>query len=316
MLPFKIDVPVLIIFFIRPDTLKKVFESVKEARPKTLLLWQDGPRTSADIDKVMECRSIVENINWECKVYRNYHTENIGCDPSTFLSHKWAFGLVEKCIILEDDMVPSQSYYHFCKELLDKYENDERINHICGINFVDNEIECTDDYLFSYYGTGAWASWRRVAKEWDESYSYLDDVKAMNNVRAKYPPVADASYKIALKRRKSGKAYWETILGFNARINSRLVIIPRVNLVTNIGVTEDATHGSSLWLMDRNVRRLFYMEAREIEFPLKHPKYILPDYDYLDRMSRINCFGRPILAFMRKIKYMIKRVVYNLFLKK
>ena len=316
MQPFKIDVPVLITFFIRSDTLKKVFDSVKIARPSTLLLWQDGPRSDADMDKIMACRAIVENIDWECNVYRNYHTENMGCDPSTYLSHKWAFEKVDKCIILEDDMVPSQSYYRFCKELLDKYEYDERINHICGINFVQDEVECSDDYLFSYYGTGAWASWRRVAKEWDETYSYLDDARAMSNVRGKYPALADTSYKTALKRRKSGKAYWETILGFNASLNNRLVIIPRVNLVSNIGVTDGATHGTSLWLMNRRVRKLFFMDAKDIDFPLMHPKYILPDYKYLDEMSKINCFGRPFLAFVRKVEYLIKRIVYTLFVKK
>ena len=183
-------------------------------------------------------------------------------------------------------------------------------------SFVQDEVECSDDYLFSYYGTGAWASWRRVAKEWDETYSYLDDARAMSNVRGKYPALADTSYKTALKRRKSGKAYWETILGFNASLNNRLVIIPRVNLVSNIGVTDGATHGTSLWLMNRRVRKLFFMDAKDIDFPLMHPKYILPDYKYLDEMSKINCFGRPFLAFVRKVEYLIKRIVYTLFVKK
>ena len=44
MKPWKIDVAVMIIFFVRDDTLQKVFDSVKAARPRKLLLWQDGPR--------------------------------------------------------------------------------------------------------------------------------------------------------------------------------------------------------------------------------------------------------------------------------
>ena len=80
----------------------------------------------------MKCRKIAENIDWECEVHRNYHEKNMGCDPSTFYSHKWAFSIVDKCIVLEDDLVASESFFPFCKELLDKYENDQRIDRICG----------------------------------------------------------------------------------------------------------------------------------------------------------------------------------------
>ena len=123
MKPWNIDVAVLIIFFVRDDTLKKVFESVKAARPSKLLLWQDGPRENRpdDIQGIQKCRKIVEDIDWDCEVYKNYHDQNMGCDPSTFYADKWAFSLVDKCIILEDDQAPVQSFYPYCKELLDKY---------------------------------------------------------------------------------------------------------------------------------------------------------------------------------------------------
>ena len=72
MKPAKIDVPVLITFFVRPETLEKVFDSVRTARPTVLLLWQDGPRCNRpdDIVNINKCRDIVEHIDWECKVYK------------------------------------------------------------------------------------------------------------------------------------------------------------------------------------------------------------------------------------------------------
>lgn len=53
-----VDVPVLLIFFTRPDTFKKVFEKVKEARPSKLFLACDGPRDnrSDDAEKIAECK--------------------------------------------------------------------------------------------------------------------------------------------------------------------------------------------------------------------------------------------------------------------
>ena len=49
--PFKIDIPVLILFFARPEPLAKVFEQVKIARPSRLYLYQDGPRENRLVDK-------------------------------------------------------------------------------------------------------------------------------------------------------------------------------------------------------------------------------------------------------------------------
>lgn len=308
---YKIDIPVLVIFFVRSNTLEKVFESIKEARPSKLLLWQDGPRNEKDIPGIEACRKVFETIDWDCKVYTNYQTQNLGCDPSTFRAQKWAFSVVDKCVVLEDDMVPSQSFYPFCKELLERYEYDERINMICGVNHLGKAEFCPNDYLFSYYGSGAWASWRRVVDGWDSEYRFLDKDYYLNNLSRKMPALYKVAYKTALQRRSTGFEWWETILGFNSWLNNRLAIIPQKNLVTNIGVTAEATHGSNLKLMNKNVRKLFFAKAQDVCFPLKHPEYIVPDYQYMDEVSKINCVGRPFRKWYRKIEYMFKCVVYG-----
>lgn len=42
MKPSLVDVPVLILFFNRPQQLSQVFEQVRKARPSKLFLYQDG----------------------------------------------------------------------------------------------------------------------------------------------------------------------------------------------------------------------------------------------------------------------------------
>ena len=105
--PWAIDVAVLCIFFVRDECFAKVFAAVKQARPRVLLLWQDGPRENRPNDQIgiQKCREIAEDIDWDCEVHRFYNEKNYGCDPSTFYSHKWAFSIVDKCIVLEDDLV-------------------------------------------------------------------------------------------------------------------------------------------------------------------------------------------------------------------
>jgi hypothetical protein len=315
---WEIDVPVLIIFFVRDEQLRQTFEQVKKARPRVLLLWQDGPRAnrSDDLEGIRKCREIVENIDWECDVYRNYHEENMGCDPSTFLSHKWAFSIVDRCIILEDDVKVSQSFFTFCKELLDRYENDQRINRICGMNTVGVSEDCPYDYFFSSVGSvWGWATWKRVADEWDENYTFLDDKYEM-----KLLSKMDKSsyYKKYVERtrdhRASGKQYWETIHTYNILLNSRLNIVPTKNMVCNTGLDVNSTHAmSEIKLVPRAKRKLYYMNLNELEFPLKHPKHIVNNVNYVEENERLMGIGHPFVRFYRRCESVFLKIRYGRF---
>ena len=78
---YKIDVPVYLNFFNRPETFKFVFEAVKQARPSKLFLACDGARTGNlnDEKNIAACQKIAEDIDWECAVHTNYSQENLGC---------------------------------------------------------------------------------------------------------------------------------------------------------------------------------------------------------------------------------------------
>lgn len=302
-----VDVPVLLIFFVRDEVLQKVFDSIREARPSTLLLWQDGPRLNRpdDLVGIEKCRKIVENIDWDCKVYKNYHDVNMGCDPSTFLAQKWAFTIVDKCIIMEDDRVPCPSFYKYCKELLDKYEFDERINHICGTNLLGENVECDGDYFFAPAGSTTWATWKRVAETWDESYSYLDNNYAMSCLKSiKSLPEFNLLKNTAIQHRNTGKQYWETILGMGCILNNRLAIIPKKNMIEDLGLTDNSTHAvANKKLLPKFARKMFYMSVSDIQFPISHPNYIISDYNYYKTILRNAGVGCPLLRLYRKIEY-------------
>lgn len=177
--PAKTDIAVLLLFFTRSDTFRQVFEAVRQARPSKLFLYQDGPRGERDMKGIEACREICSDaqIDWQCEVHRRYLDHNEGCDPSGFRSHQWAFSLADKVIVLEDDVVPSQSFFPFCKEMLDRYEHDERISMVAGFNIDEQTRDCgADSYFFTTaFSIWGWASWRRVAQRWDPSYAFMHD---------------------------------------------------------------------------------------------------------------------------------------------
>lgn len=311
--PWEIDVNVLIIFFVRDEVLKQTFEAVKKARPRRLLLWQDGPREGRqdDIAGIERCRKVVEDIDWDCEVYTTYNEKNIGCDPSIYYAYKWAFSIVDKCIFLEDDQVPNQSYFKFCKELLDKYEHDTRISHICGYNYTEIAPDCDADYLFAPFGSGAWATWKRVVDEWEGDYDFLRNEKEVEFAKKRYSHAKGALI-TAQRHKRTGKEFWESIVGANCMFNSHFAIIPKKNLVSNIGLTENSTHSNTQKkYLPKTQAALFGMKTYELDFPLKHPKHVMINESYLDKVEKIMCIGHPWLARKRKVEYILRRIVYS-----
>lgn len=315
--PAKVDVAVLILFFNRPERLKEVFDEVRKARPSRLFLYQDGPRGEADMAGIEGCRRVVEDIDWECEVHRMYQQRNYGCDPSEYISQKWAFSIVDKCIVLEDDDVPSQSFFPFCKEMLDRYEHDERITMIAGFNSDEVTPGVPCDYFFtSVFSIWGWASWRRVIDTWDASYAFLDDEFAMrqiNGVMRQRRYCAD-TLRACYDHRASGKEYYETIFWSAMVMNSGLAIMPTRNMINNRGATEGSTHfAGSLETMPRRLRRLFTMKRFEVDFPLKHPRYVIENVEFKERTYRTYGYGHPWIKIGRSVEELLLNLRYGNF---
>lgn len=312
--PAKVDVAVLMLFFTRSNTFQQVFDEVKKARPSRLFLFQDGPRGEKDMAGIEACRAIVadDQIDWECEVHRQYLDHNQGCDPSGFRSHKWAFSLADKVIVLEDDVVPSQSFFPFCKEMLDRYEYDERITMIAGFNTDEVTPDMPYDYFFtSAFSIWGWASWRRVANQWDDKYSFIHDKFNMYQLEAlaKARGYRHSMLPMFRDHSQSGKEYFETIHWANMILSSGLSIMPAKNLINNIGLIADSTHFSAeLKTTPRRLRRVFTMQRYEIDHPLQHPKYVIENVDYQKRLYRTFAWNHPWI----KVQYSIEELFLNL----
>lgn len=311
------EIPVGILFFNRPWTLEKVFETVKKIKPAKLYLYQDGARegNEQDLQNINCCRQIVEDIDWECEVYKFYQEKNVGVDPSEFIAIKWVFENEEMAIFLEDDDVPSQSFYFYCRDLLFKYRYDQRFNIICGLNQMgEYKNGGEEDYIFTSSGSiTGWASWKHVVDSWDEYYTFLEDKIALKNIKNK---LGEKNFHYWLdnckKHKKSGKAHYESIMGVAALLNNRINIAPKLNLISNIGIGENASHGTNkLNTLPKGIKRIFFQTPHELIFPLKHPKYIIEEIGYTEAINRIMAVGHPFVKAYRLIESVLYRILYG-----
>ena len=291
----KVNLPVLIIFFNRPDKLSKVFSLIKEARPSILFLAQDGPRKGNvnDIEQIKLCRNIVDEIDWDCKVYKNYSEDNLSCDPKEFSSISWAFNYVDRLVILEDDCLPNISFFDFCYELLEKFKNDQRVHMVSGMNKLGIYEESYHDYIFSNVGSGwGWATWKRVwiEVERNSNFEFLHNQKIRSLIKEYVKTMTYKGYRDILKagdtfERKTHQLSriisWEYLLGVTMLLNSSYVITPKKNLISNIGVGMNSTHSvNDIRKLPKEKQKLFFMETHKLDLPIKHPEYLLVDFKY------------------------------------
>ena len=151
--PEPMTTPVALLIFNRPECTERVFAAIRQAKPSMLLAIADGPRPDRpdDIAKCAAARAIIDRVDWDCEVFKNYADTNLGCGvrPATGIS--WVFDRVETAIILEDDCIPHPDFFRYCDELLTRYRDDERVMHISGNNFWAGKYQHEDSYLFSRY---------------------------------------------------------------------------------------------------------------------------------------------------------------------
>lgn len=306
---------VTLIFFNRADTLERVFEKVRMAKPPKLFLVQDGARENniKDAEGICACRKIVENIDWECKVFKNYSEVNLGCGIRPQSGITWSLSQVESTIILEDDCVPEMSFFDYCDEMLEKYRDDERIGYISGLNHFEEWDFGGSSYGFTKGGAiWGWATWRRAWERYDYSVSGINDpyVKKM----IKYT-LANDKKRIPLWEKthafvKAGTkiSYWDVQWGFVKYSNNQLVIVPKYNQISNIGVGADSTHAIQNYKTHRKYVDFNCMPTKPLEFPLTHPNHMLCDVEYDSLLQKCRKqAGRRVLINALKYKLLNKK---------
>ena len=123
-----------------------------------MFLASDGPRTNVPDEKetVNEVRNyLLSEIDWSCKLKTLFRDENLGCGKAVSSAITWFFENVEMGIILEDDCLPSDSFFMYCRELLLKYKDNGRVMHIAGNNplGISSSFNDKDSYYFSKIGS-------------------------------------------------------------------------------------------------------------------------------------------------------------------
>ena len=263
-------------FFNRPHPTAQVMDTIRRCEPPVMFLVQDGPRPTHPDDEALcaTTRAIAENIDWECDVHRIYAETNMGVRERFLSGLDQVFDTVDSAIILEDDCLPDDSFFPFCRELLDRYADDNRVGIISGNNFLRGVRVSEDSYFFTPdVRIWGWATWRRVWQDFSAAEKNLNREGATRKqaVNRLHSPTRRRSM-ARMATLIDSLDTWDVSFVLHCLSRGYINVTPAVNLVRNIGFGAQSTHTSFHSFTDD-------IPTHPMSFPLRHP------VDVVDRVD-------------------------------
>ena len=222
----------------------------------------------------------------------------------TALAYIWK--KADRCIFLEDDTMPSVSFFSFCAQMLERYQDDERIFRVNGLNFQEISDTVSDSYFFSIKGSSwGFATWKRVFEGKYQNFDYAKEPRILKLL--KKDSRMDTGLYRQIKAYPRCKSYGghppgtEFFFGACPFLQHQLEIIPAKNMIQSKG-WQDSEHADEIHLLPKGIRKIFCLKSYELDFPLSHPKYVLPDTDYDNYVCRLFAVGHPAVYMYRRIE--------------
>ncbi len=290
--------PVLYIVFNRLETVKRSFPRIAAQKPEELYLAADGPRASREGESEA-CAAVrdylLSHIDWPCSVHRLFRNENLGCKYGVAGALQWFFSNVEAGIVLEDDILPEPSFFSYCETMLAVYKDDPKVGAVCSFNREWESLFSDDLFLSTALEVWGWASWADRIKGYSPDYSDWEagkrDVKTCFLSRKAEKELLSNAQRAVLGELNT----WDYQLSASMATRGLYVLVPRKNLVQNIGFVGDSTHTSGCpdWY-----KGISYDWGNEIRIPSKlrlNTRYArlceaeyVPKMTFRRRMNRIH----------------------------
>lgn len=239
-------VAVLFLIFNREDHAVESFKMIQEYKPSRLYIAADGPRPEKAGEDLL-CQAtrdiILSAVNWNCEIKTLFRGSNLGLTSAVSEAITWFFETEEFGIIIEDDVVISQDFFHMCEELLPYYKTETRIMQISAQNHSGKYFE-SNKYTFNKRPEiWGWATWRRAWNRMDLSMSKWPSFHWWNLIKyyGLFQSLMMLYYWNSVIRDPEKAGSWDTRWHFSIVISDGICILPMVNLARNIG-TNGGTH--------------------------------------------------------------------------
>lgn len=219
-------IAIIAVAYNRVDSLRRLLSSLEKAyydEQVSLVISVD----KSDTDKV---ESYAENYFWPhgTKIV-DKHVKNLGLRPHMMSLGKW-FDSYDAIVVLEDDIIVSQSFYYYVKQAVDKYSKRDEI---AGISLYSIAVNYQTGVLFEPLKDEHDAYFMNCAMSWGEVWM-RDSWKKFYDwylCHQDFPLMPHLPYRVCSWNKKS----W---LKYHTRYcieENKFFVHPYVSLTTNFG---------------------------------------------------------------------------------
>ncbi|HOY41900.1 MAG TPA: hypothetical protein PLX60_08570 [Chitinophagales bacterium] len=308
------NTPLLLVVYNRPEYTSKLFDAIKVIKPRFLYIAGDGPKDEKDRILVEQTRAVFNQIDWDCELKLYYRTHNEGCGLGVSNGISWFFDQVEYGVILEDDCIPTMSFFYYCEELLVKYKDNPDVMMIGGSSWLDASFTYPYDYFFTHIGSiWGWASYKRAWKKYQ--FSITPEMIALakaNKVWSEFSDKETKKFRLKLLQATFDKTVdtWDIQWAYCLSVHKGISILPIKNQITNIGVN-GVNYNSETRLTNLNT---FNIDVKAI----RHPTQVVVDekmdkyYQELESKKFLRRIEPAYRYYYNKSKYYILRFLISI----
>ena len=258
--------PILLFTYNRPEHTRLTLEALKKnhlSDRSRLYIFSDGYRDETDREEVMKVRELIRSVEGFASIHIEERTENVGLARNIIEGVTGVVNEHGKVIVLEDDLITSPYFLTFMNDVLERYEQEEKIAHVQGFCFP--LLDLPDAFLIKWTGSWGWATWKRA---WDlfnpDGEALLSEImkKKLNrefDFNNNYP------FTRMLRRQVNGENdSWAIRWNASLFLNNKLSVNAGKSLVQNIGFDGSGRHSGR----DVIYTTPLHMSALSSEIPL------------------------------------------------
>lgn len=294
------DLGALIVTYARGYRAEELISKAILAGIKAIFIWMDGPKNQ-DVAYLQETTlrniAVIQTAHKNVKFHIYRPRCNYGAAASVLTGCKFMFSIVSTGVVLEDDLDVDATFFRDISIGIDLARQDHSIWMIAGTRTLAIDKDRSWDIL-NY--PVAWG-WGTTSTKWNEMFEALSHTQSLAQIES---PSKRGFWETGYIRAMAGNTdAWDTPLAAVMLAEKKKCLIPPVNLVTNLGFDEHATHTTkSVWplgipRMKLNEGALVCAESKKIQennefyedkiFRIRLRHRFTPLYDRILMVARI-----------------------------
>lgn len=241
-------VPIILFTYNRPWHTRETVTYLQRnhlATESELIVYADGPKSTADEPLVSELRNYLKRINGFKRLTVIERPKNLGLARNIIAGVTETLHKHDKVIVVEDDLVTSPWFLTYMNDGLTRYAGYHEVASIHGYVYPVKKL-LSEAFFIKGADCWGWATWKRAWEHFEPDGNLLLEALQQRNLTHEFDFNGAYPYTQMLEDQIAGKNdSWAIRWYASAFLNDMLTLYPGKSLVHNIGNDASGTHSGA-----------------------------------------------------------------------